>query len=313
MIRYMLGRLASGVVTVWLIATGTFLAMHIVPGNPLLTGKNTTPEIRRELLHHYGLDQPTPRQYLIYLHNMLRGDLGISFVERNRRVNDIIAEHFIVSAQLGLLAIVFAVIGGVSLGAVSALYRDRAPDAAIMFFVVLAISIPSFVFAVCGQLLLLRLKTLLGHSLLPIAGWGDWSHMVLPAAFLGLGTLAYLARLMRYSMLEVASADYLRTARAKGLSARRIFFVHQLRNAVLPLLSVLGPAIAAITTGGFVIELVYSIPGLGRYFVQAVQQLDYTVIMGITVFYGAFLVAIMVALDLVYALVDPRISLGRRP
>jgi ABC-type dipeptide/oligopeptide/nickel transport system permease component len=311
MIRYVLGRLASGVVTVWFIATATFLAMHVVPGNPLLNGKNTTPEIRQELLHHYGLDESIQRQYVVYLQNLLRGDLGISFVERNRRVNDIIAEHFLVSAQLGLLAIVFAVIGGVFLGALAALCRGRTPDAVIMFLVVLAISVPSFVFAVSGQLLLLRLKTLLGHSVLPIAGWGDWSHMVLPAAFLGLGTLAYLARLMRSSMLEVATADYLRTARAKGLSRARIFFVHQLRNAVLPLLAVLGPAIATITTGGFVIELVYSIPGLGRYFVQAVQQLDYTVIMGTTVFYGAFLVAIMVALDLVYVLVDPRISLGK--
>ena len=313
MIRYALGRLLSGLITVWFIATATFAAMHAIPGNPLLTGKTTNPEIRRNLLRHYGLDRPLREQYVIYLNNMARGDFGLSFVEKNRRVNDIIAEHFPVSAELGLLAIAIASLGGVLLGAISALYRDRLPDTAVMLFVVLGISVPSFVFAVCGQLALLKLKAWLGFSLLPIAGWGGLSHMLLPAIVLGLGTLAYLARLMRSSMLEVASLDYIRTARAKGLSAREIFFKHQLRNAVLPLVTVLGPAVAAITTGGFVVELVYSIPGLGRYFVQAVQQLDYTVIMGTTVFYGAFLVSIMVAVDLLYACVDPRISLGKRP
>ncbi|MGO9059131.1 MAG: ABC transporter permease [Candidatus Binataceae bacterium] len=308
MIRYALKRLLSGAITIWFIASATFIAMHVVPGNPLLTGKGSNPEIRQNLMHHYGLDQPLYRQYSIYLINMARGDFGISFIEKNRRVNDIIREHFPVSALLGVLAIVIAVIGGVLLGAVSALYRDRWPDAIIMFSVVLAISVPSFVFAACGQLLLLKLRGWLGYSLLPIAGWGTFSHMLMPAVVLGLGTLAYLARLMRSSMLEVATADYLRTARAKGLSPQRIFFQHQLRNAILPLITVLGPAIAAITTGGFVVELVFSIPGLGRYFVQAVQQLDYTVIMGTTVFYGAFLVSMVVAVDLIYGLVDPRIA-----
>lgn len=308
MMRYALKRLLSGVLTVWFIASATFFAMHVVPGNPLLNGKGSNPEIRQNLMRHYGLDLPLRRQYVIYLGNMLKGDFGISFVEKNRRVNDIIREHFPVSALLGVLAIVFATIFGVALGAVSALYRDRWPDAAIMFGVILAISIPSFVVAACGQLLLLAIRGWIGRSILPIAGWGSLAHMVLPAVVLGLGTLAYLARLMRSSMLEVSTADYLRTARAKGLSPARIFFRHQLRNAILPLISVLGPTIAAITTGGFVVEVVFSIPGLGRYFVQAVQQLDYTVIMGTTVFYGAFLVAIVVAVDVVYGLIDPRIA-----
>jgi oligopeptide transport system permease protein len=309
MIAYALRRLLSGAITVWFIATATFVAMHVVPGNPLLSGKTTSPEIRRNLMHHYGLDQPVSRQYVIYLASMAKGDFGISFVEKNRRVNDIIREHFPVSAMLGLLAIGIAAAGGILFGAVSALYRGRLADGVIMFGVVLAISVPSFVFATYGQLVLLQLKSWLGHSVLPIAGWGSFPHMILPALVLGLGTMAYLARLMRSSMLEVAAADFLRTARAKGLSPQRMFFRHQLRNAILPLITVLGPAIAAITTGGFVVELVFSIPGLGRYFVQAVQQLDYTVIMGTTVFYGAFLVSIVVAVDLLYGLIDPRISL----
>jgi ABC-type dipeptide/oligopeptide/nickel transport system permease component len=310
MIRYALRRLLSGVVTVWFIATATFFAMHAVPGDPLLHGKNFNPELRRNLVHQYGLDQPLARQYLTYLKNMAQGDFGISFVEKNRRVNDIISEHFPVSALLGALAIAFAAVGGVVLGAFSALCRNRLPSAVITFCVILAISVPSFVFAAGGQLLLLKLREWLGFSVLPIAGWGTFAHMLMPAVVLGLGTLAYLARLMRSAMLEVAAADYMRTARAKGLSSSRIFFRHQLRNAILPLVTVLGPAIAVITTGGFVVELVYSIPGLGRYFVQAVQQLDYTVIMGTTVFYGAFLVTIVVVVDIIYGLVDPRISAG---
>ena len=165
MIRYALGRLLSGLITVWFIATATFAAMHAIPGNPLLTGKTTNPEIRRNLLRHYGLDRPLREQYVIYLNNMARGDFGLSFVEKNRRVNDIIAEHFPVSAELGLLAIAIASLGGVLLGAISALYRDRLPDTAVMLFVVLGISVPSFVFAVCGQLALLKLKAWLGFSL----------------------------------------------------------------------------------------------------------------------------------------------------
>jgi ABC-type dipeptide/oligopeptide/nickel transport system permease component len=307
-IGYTLRRLLSGVLTIWFIATATFAAMHVVPGNPLLNGKNTPPEIRQNLMHHYGLDKPIAQQYVIYLVSMAKGDFGISYVEKNRRVNDIIREHFPVSALLGVIAIVVALAGGVLFGALSALYRDRLPDAVIMSGVALAISVPSFVVAALGELALLKIKALLGYSLLPIAGWGTASHVVMPAVVLGLGTLAYLARLMRSSMLDVMAADYQRTARAKGLSPARIFFAHQLRNASIPLVTVLGPAVAAITTGGFVVELVYSIPGLGRYFVQAVQQLDYTMIMGTTVFYGAFLVIVVVAVDVLYGLIDPRIS-----
>ncbi|MEQ9005044.1 MAG: ABC transporter permease, partial [Pseudomonadales bacterium] len=169
--------------------------------------------------------------------------------------------------------------------------------------------VPSFVFAALGQLALVNLNDLLGVSLLPVAGWGTVWHMLVPSLVLGLGTMAYLTRLMRSSMLEIVNADYIRTAKAKGLPPTRIFSRHQLRNAILPVITVLGPSIAAITTGGFVVELVFAIPGLGRYFVQAVQQLDYTVIMGTTVFYGAFLVLMVIVVDLLYGVVDPRVRL----
>ena len=306
---YALKRLVQGVVTVWFIATATFVAMHSVPGDPLLNERGVNEEIRRNLEERYGLDRPIFDQYLIYMGNMAKGDFGISFTQQNRSVNDIIREHFPVSATLGVLAIVFAGLGGVLWGALTALYRNRLPDVIVMFLVILGISVPSFVIAALSQLALVGLNDLVGFSVLPVAGWGSILHMLIPSLVLGLGTMAFLTRLMRSSMLEIINADFIRTAYSKGLPPTRVFIKHQLRNAVLPVITVLGPAIAAITTGGFVVELVFAIPGLGRFFVQAVQQLDYTVIMGTTVFYGAFLVFMVIAVDLLYGLIDPRVRL----
>jgi ABC-type dipeptide/oligopeptide/nickel transport system permease component len=311
MLAYIGKRLFSGVITIWFIATATFVGMHLVPGDPLLNDKAVTPEIRANLERAYGLDKPVYQQYFIYLGNMAQGDFGISFTQQNRSVNDIIAEHFPVSATLGVMALFFAAVGGISWGAITALYRDQLPDFVIMFFVIVCVSVPSFVFAALGQLAILKLNDWLGFSLLPVAGWGSVAHMLVPALVLGLGTMAFLTRLMRSSMLEVADADYIRTAKAKGLTPTRIFFHHQLRNAILPVVTVLGPSIASITTGGFVVELVFAIPGLGRYFIQAVQQLDYTVIMGTTVFYGAFLVLMVILVDIIYGFIDPRIQVSR--
>ena len=309
MLKYTFGRILSGLVTIWFIATATFLAMHAVPGDPLMNEKATTPEIRENLGRKYGLDKPIAEQYVIYLGNMVQGDFGISFTQQNRKVNDIIQAHFPVSAALGILAITFAALGGILWGALTALYRNQLPDIIIMFLVILGISVPSFVFAALGQLLLVNINQWFNISFLPVAGWGTFAHMIVPSLVLGLGTMALLTRLMRSSMLEIVNEDFIRTARAKGLSPSRIFFQHQLRNAILPVVTVLGPQIAAITTGGFVVELVFAIPGLGRYFVQAVQQLDYTVIMGTTVFYGAFLVFMVILVDIIYGFIDPRVRL----
>lgn len=309
LLRYIGGRLVSGLFTIWFIATATFFVMHSVPGDPLSDERAVSPEIRQNLEARYGLDKPLGQQYLIYISAMLRGDFGISYTQKNRSVNDIIEKHFPVSAMLGALAIVFATLGGILWGAVAARSRNRWPDAAIMFFVILTVSVPSFVFAALSQHAIIMLNHWLGFSFLPVAGWGDFRHMLVPALVLGLGTMAYLTRLMRASTLEVSSSEYIKTARSKGLSSLQIFRRHELRNAVLPLITVLGPAIAAITTGGFVVEYIFTIPGLGRYFVSAVQQLDYTVIMGTTVFYGGFLVLMVLLVDIVYGLVDPRIRL----
>lgn len=307
--RYALKRLLQGLITVWFIATATFFAMHAVPGDPLSGDKAMTERIRANLEAKYGLDKPLMTQYFIYLRNIAQGDFGISFTQENRRVNDIIREHFPVSATLGILAVIFAGVGGVLWGALTALYRNRLPDTIIMFLVILGISVPSFVIAALGQLTLVNVNDITGISLLPVGGWGTVWHMIVPSMVLGLGTMAYLTRLMRSSMLEIISSDFVRTAKAKGVPPTQIFTRHQLRNAILPVITVLGPSIAAITTGGFVVEIVFAIPGLGRYFVQAVQQLDYTVIMGTTVFYGAFLVFMVILVDIIYGYVDPRVRL----
>jgi ABC-type dipeptide/oligopeptide/nickel transport system permease component len=308
--RYTGKRLLQGIITVWFIATATFFAMHNVPGDPLINDKSVTEEIRANLEAKYGLDKPLLTQYVIYMNNIVRGDFGISFTQENRLVNDIIREHFPVSAILGILAVIFAALGGVLWGALTALYRNRLPDLVIMFLVILGISVPSFVVAALTQLTLVNVNDLFGFTVLPVAGWGSIWHMLAPSLVLGLGTMAYLTRLMRSSMLEIVNSDFIRTARAKGLPPTRIFTRHQLRNAILPVITVLGPSIAAITTGGFVVEMVFAIPGLGRYFVQAVQQLDYTVIMGTTVFYGAFLVFMVIVVDLLYGFIDPRVRLN---
>lgn len=309
MIRYLGKRLLSAVITIWFIATATFFAMHSVPGDPLANEKAVSEEIRQNLSARYGLDKPLAHQYVIYLSNLLQGDFGISFTQKNRHVNDIIREHFPVSATLGIVALLIAVAGGVLWGVLTAYFRGRWPDALIMLLVVVSISVPSFVFALLAQLGILQLNNWLGARWLPVAGWGSLSQIWVPALILGHGTMAYLTRLMRTSMLDVMGSDYVRSARAKGVAPMGLLFRHQLRNAILPVITVLGPAIAAITTGGFVVELVFAIPGLGRFFVEAVQQLDYTVIMGTTVFYGGFLVLMVLAVDILYGLVDPRIRL----
>ena len=307
--RYTFKRLIQGIITVWFIATATFFAMHAVPGDPLSGDKALTEKIRANLEAKYGLDKPVGTQYLIFLKNLAQGDFGICFTQENRQVNDIIREHFPVSATLGILAIMFAGLGGVLWGALTALYRNRLPDTIIMFLVILGISVPSFVMAALGQLTLVNVNSLAGTSILPVGGWGTVWHMIVPSMVLGLGTMAYLTRLMRSSMLEIVNSDFVRTAKSKGVPPTQIFTRHQLRNAILPVITVLGPSIATITTGGFVVEIIFAIPGLGRYFVQAVQQLDYTVIMGTTVFYGAFLVFMVILVDLIYGLVDPRVRL----
>lgn len=313
MIRYTLKRLAQGFVTVWCVATSTFFVMHLAPGSPL-SGDRIPPETLEKLEEQYGLNEPLWKQYGIYVGGLVRGDFGISFKNPNRRVSDIISSAFPRSAAVGGLAITFAGLGGILFGALTARYRNRSPDVVIMFLVILAISVPSLIVAPLVQLAIIKLNGMAGFDI-PMS-WESWGtvwhnipNMIVPALVLGLGTTAFLTRLMRATMLEIQHADFVRTARAKGLPPTRVVVRHQLRNAILPVLTVLGPAIASITTGGFVVEQVFSIPGLGRTFVDAVRELDYTLIMGTTAFYSAFLVAMVISVDLLYGAVDPRVRL----
>ena len=310
MSKYILKRLGSGFITVFFIATFTFFGMHAVPGDPLTSDKAMSEESRQALNEKYGFDKPVYQQYFIFLKNTAQGDFGMSFTQRGQEVSDIIGQGFAVSARLGVLAILFAAAGGILWGAITAKYRNRWPDYTIMVFVILGISVPSFVFASFAQLGIVQLNQSFNLTL-PYRGGDDFVSLLVPALVLGLGTMAFLTRLMRSSLLEVLSSDFIRTARAKGLSPYRIFANHELRNSILPVITIIGPAIAAITTGSFVIETIFTIPGLGKQFVEGVQQNDYTLIMGTTIFYGAFLVLMVLIVDVVYGFVDPRIQVGK--
>ena len=262
--------------------------------------------IRQNLEEKYGLNKPLIEQYTTYMSNMFfKFDFGISFKQVNRPVNKIIAEHFMPSATLGVMALFGALVFGVILGVFAALNRNGIPDMFAMVLAVFGVSIPSFCLAYFLQhIFALQL------GILPVGGWGGFTETLLPAMSLGMIVMASMARLMRSSMLEVVQQDYMKTAKAKGLSRLQIILKHQIRNAVLPVMIYFGPLFATITTGSFVIESIFGIPGLGQFFVNAVNELDYTVIMGLTVFYSGFTILIILVNDLLLAVVDPRIRLA---
>jgi ABC-type dipeptide/oligopeptide/nickel transport system permease component len=280
--------------------------MHAVPGDPLRQEKAMTESIRRNLQVKYGLDRPLSEQYTRYMFNMfVKGDFGISFKQANRSVNDIIAQHFWPSAVLGFSALFGALIVGVGLGITAALNRSGVADLTAMLIAVGGVSIPSFCLAYFLQQIFA-----LSLGILPVGGWSGFETAILPAMSLGMIVMASMARLMRSSMLEVVQQDYIKTAKAKGLSRLQIIFRHQIRNALLPVMVYFGPLFAAITTGSFVIESIFGIPGLGQFFVLAVNQLDYTVIMGLTVFYAGFSIFMILVNDFALAVIDPRIRLA---
>lgn len=303
MARYVFQRLFFAVVTLFVVATLTFCLMHAVPGDPLRQEKAMSETIRHNLQEKYGLNKPLTQQYMTYMSNMfLKGDFGISFKQANRPVNRIIADHFMPSAVLGVMALFGALVFGVALGISAALKRNGWPDMAAMVVAVLGVSIPSFCLAYFLQhIFALQL------GILPVGGWGGLAEIMLPAMSLGMIVMASVARLMRSSMLDVIQQDYIKTAKAKGLSRLEIILRHQIRNAVLPVMIYFGPLFATVTTGSFVVESIFGIPGLGQFFVSAVNELDYTVIMGLTVFYAGFTVLVLLVNDLLLAVIDPRI------
>jgi len=304
LLAYTLRRFGYMVFTLWLIITLTFLLMHAVPGDPFTSEKKVPEAIRQNLLHKYGLDLPLHVQYVRYLSNILHGDLGISMRYPNRTVNQIIAQGFPYSADVGIRALVFAISVGLTLGVLAAFYRDRPLDRVAMVIAVIGISVPNFVVGTLLQYLFtVRFK------LLPVVGWGTFKQSILPSFALGLGTLAVMARMMRASMLDVLNQDYVRTAQSKGLSNREVILRHTIRNAILPIVTILGPLVVNIITGTLVVERIFGIPGLGKHYVQAVYNLDYTLIMGTTIFYAALLLFAIFLVDIAYGLVDPRIRL----
>jgi len=305
LVRYIGKRFVISLITIWILATLTFFLIRLLPGDPF-TSEKITPEIKANMMKYYGLDKPLPVQYATYMGNLLKGDMGYSLRYKNREVNNIIADAFPASADLGLRSLVFSVILGLILGIVAALNHNKFWDYACMVIAVIGVSVPSFV---VGSLIqyLFGIK----WKLLPVAQWKSFAHTIMPTFALGLGTLALIARLMRTSMLEVVGQDYIKTAKAKGLSPAQVTIKHQIRNAILPVVTVLGPLVASLLTGTFVIEQIFAIPGLGRHYVVSIQNLDYTMVMGLTIFFGAFLVLMNFLVDIAYGLVDPRIRVGK--
>ena len=304
MAKYILKRIAFGLATAFVVATLTFFIMNLVPGGPFLSEKAITPQAQAALEAKYGMDKPLPAQYLTYRGDLLHGDLGTSVKKRGYTVNRIIAERFPVSARIGGLAILAAFFIGVPLGSIAAYKRGKVLDSIIIVFSTAGIAIPSFL---SSTLMLHFLSNKLG--LLPSLGLKTPAAYVMPVAALALYPTCYIARLMRSSMLDVIGQDYMRTARAKGVSTVSSIFKHALRNAILPVVTYLGPLMASLMTGSFIVEKIFTIPGLGHEFVTAITSRDYPLIMGTTIFLAVFLIFMNVVVDIVYVVVDPRIEL----
>ncbi|EHA29908.1 dipeptide ABC transporter (permease) [Bacillus subtilis subsp. subtilis str. SC-8] len=281
--------------------------MKVIPGSPFNEERGTNEAVQKNLEAYYHLDDPLIFQYIFYLKSIITFDFGPSIKKPSDSVNDMLERGFPVSFELGMTAIVIAVISGLVLGVIAALRRNGFLDYAAMSLAVLGISIPNFILAT-----LLIQQFAVNLKLFPAATWTSPIHMVLPTAALAVGPMAIIARLTRSSMVEVLTQDYIRTAKAKGLSPFKIIVKHALRNALMPVITVLGTLVASILTGSFVIEKIFAIPGMGKYFVESINQRDYPVIMGTTVFYSVILIIMLFLVDLAYGLLDPRIKLHKK-
>ncbi|MGG1514888.1 ABC transporter permease [Paenibacillus oryzisoli] len=307
MVKFILRRFLYALITLWLIASFTFVLMKNLPGNPLGEGAEKIPKATRDMLmKQYGLDKPLWQQYLTFLNNIIHGDLGASFQFPAHKVTDIIKQAFPASLELGLIAIVIAIVVGLVLGIIAALNHNKAGDYTAMFIAIVGVSIPSFVL---GPLLSYYVGVKWG--ILPAGLWKGPSYKVLPAIALSFGTIAILARLMRTSMLDVLNQDYIKTAKSKGLSSLTVVVKHTIRNAILPVITIIGPIFVNVITGTLVVEQIFGVPGLGKHFVSSVYSNDYTMISGLTIFYSVILIVVIFITDIVYGFVDPRIRLGK--
>lgn len=304
MLKYILKRILLAIVTIWAVATLTFFLMNMVPGGPFLSEKAISPQATAALEAKYGLDKPLWQQYLTYMAGASHGDFGDSLKQRGRTVMDIITMKFPASARVGGVSVLVALLLGVPLGCIAALKRGKFLDNLISVVSTCGIAVPSFV--ICTLLLYffgVRLQ------ILPTMGLTSWKHYVMPVMALAFYPTAYIMRLMRSSMLDVLGQDYMRTAKAKGLAGGKILFKHALRNAILPVITYVGPLLAYTVTGSFVVEKIFTIPGLGGEFISAINGRDYTLIMGTTIFLATLIILMNVVVDIVYKIVDPRIKL----
>lgn len=292
---------------IFIIVSATFLLMHSIPGGPFTGEKSLSPAVIQNIMERYHLNDPLWKQYTDYLINIVQGDFGPSFKYEDRTVNQIIGDGLPISAVLGFCSALFALVIGIPAGIIAALRQNKWPDYLVMFGATIGISVPNFITAT-----LLIYVFALKLDLLPAAMWGDFSQIIMPTIALAALPTAVIARLTRSSMLEVLGQDYIRTAKAKGLSTFTIIQRHALKNALMPVVTYLGPMIAFILLGSFVIESIFAIPGLGRYFVMSIYNRDYTVILGITIFDAVMLVFLNFIVDIIYVLLDPRIKLDDR-
>lgn len=304
MAKYTIKRILLALLTLWVIITITFFLMHAIPGDPFSDERRIPPEIMANMEAKYGLDKPLFEQYITYLTNILHGDFGTSFKYANRTVNSLIAKGFPVSCTVGAVACAIGILVGLVFGIVSAINRGRLPDYLVIILSILCVSVPAFVFASLFQYTF-------GAKLqwLPVANWKGPIYMVLPCLALGLRLIAYVARMMRTSMLDILGQDYIMTAKAKGLTNGQVIRRHTIRNAIMPVVSVAGTMIAGTLVGSFVIENIFNIPGMGKYLVDAITDNDYTVVLGMTAFYALVLVVITFVVDILYVLIDRRVKL----
>ncbi|MFL0197642.1 ABC transporter permease [Clostridium sp. WILCCON 0269] len=305
MLKYVLKRLVYSVITIWVVLSITFLLMHSIPGGPFDDEKKLPPQIKANLEQKFGLDKPLGKQYTTYLGNVvLHGDMGPSMRYEGKSVNEVISQSFPVSAKIGLLAVAFALILGIFMGTIAALHQGKWQDSLSMFVSTLGVTVPNFVMA---TFFIYFFAVKLGWF--PAVGLDTPTSYILPSVALGAYSMSFIARLSRSSLLEVIRQDYIRVAKAKGLSEIKIIYKHALRNSLIPIVTYIGPLFAGILTGSFVVENLFGIPGLGREFVQSIYNRDYTTILGVTIFYSAFLIMCNLIVDILYVIIDPRIKL----
>ncbi|MFI3237226.1 MAG: ABC transporter permease [Lachnospiraceae bacterium] len=312
MAKFILKRVIYAFMTIFFLIAITFLMMQLLPGDPFTGDKAISDVTMAALEAKYGLDKPLYEQFYLYVTNAMKGDLGIS-IKYNRPVTTVIADAFPYSFELGMRSLVISIVFGIILGTFAAIKRNTNWDTGSMAFALIGVSVPSFIMGALLQYFLsIKLRAWFGIDFFPVMGWDSEASKIIPAFALSFGSMATVARLMRTSMLDVMGSDYIKTAKAKGLSGFQIVRKHALRNAIMPVVTVLGPIAASVLTGAFVVENIFNIPGMGKFFVLAITENDYTLIAGTTVFYGAFLIVAMLLVDILYCVIDPRVKLGKQ-